>query len=95
MKWVKKWVAPSSSREGNSYIVSQDEEGNYGCSCPVWKFRRKDCKHIEAAKAGELQTQTEFVLSEMDDSQPPDPLYVVARRSMERAADDFLRRRGR
>lgn len=34
-KWVKRWVVPSSSGEGE-YIVGQDAEGNYGCSCPGW-----------------------------------------------------------
>lgn len=45
MKWIKKWNVQSHSGNGE-YIVSLDEEGNYGCSCPVWKFRRIECKHI-------------------------------------------------
>ena len=43
-KWVKKWDVDGSN--GNVYVVSIDDEGNYGCSCPVWKFKRKTCKHI-------------------------------------------------
>lgn len=45
-KWVKTWEVPSSDGE-KTYKVSVDEHGNYGCSCPVWKFRRQQCKHIE------------------------------------------------
>lgn len=47
MTWVKKWTVPSNTETGKEYIVSQDEDGNYGCSCPVWKFQRKECKHIQ------------------------------------------------
>lgn len=43
-RWIKKWDVKGSA--GNVYVVSIDDEGNYGCSCPVWKFKRKVCKHI-------------------------------------------------
>jgi len=49
MKWIKKWKVQSSSGNGN-YIVSIDVNGNYGCSCPVWKFRRQECHHIVKVK---------------------------------------------
>lgn len=49
-KWVKKWSVPGSS--GAAWVVSVDEQGTYACSCPVWKFRRRECKHIELVKAG-------------------------------------------
>lgn len=42
--WIKKWNVEGST--GNTYVVSQDENGEFGCSCPVWTFRRKVCKHI-------------------------------------------------
>jgi hypothetical protein len=29
-----------------------DEKGEYACSCPVWKFRRRECKHIDLVRAG-------------------------------------------
>lgn len=50
-QWVRKWAVPGS--KGNTWTVSVDETGlNYGCSCPVWRFKRQDCKHIDAVKAG-------------------------------------------
>jgi len=33
------------------YIVSETTTGDWECSCPVWKFRRKECKHIKKVKA--------------------------------------------
>lgn len=50
-KWVRKWKVPKS--QGNDFwTVSVDAAGLYGCSCPVWKFRRQECKHIAAVKDG-------------------------------------------
>lgn len=53
--WVEKWQIISQS-SGNLYIVSRDEHGQFGCSCPHWKFRRQQCKHIQKIK-GELEMQ--------------------------------------
>lgn len=50
-RWVKRWKVPSSSGNGD-WIVAIDKEGNYGCSCPVWKFRRQECHHIKLVKTG-------------------------------------------
>lgn len=47
-KWTKKWRVEGSN--GNEYIVAQDEVGEFGCSCPAWKFRRIECKHIKYIK---------------------------------------------
>lgn len=47
-KWVKKWRVEGSN--GNKYIVSQGEVGEFGCSCPAWKFRRMECRHIKYIK---------------------------------------------
>lgn len=44
-KWVKKWRVEGSN--GNIYTVALSETGEYGCSCPAWKFRRIHCKHIQ------------------------------------------------
>lgn len=33
------------------WVVSQAADGEWGCSCPVWKYRRKACKHIEEVRA--------------------------------------------
>lgn len=67
-KWVKKWTVPSSSSD-KEYIVAIDKDGNYGCSCPVWIFRRKECHHIQAVKDGvgeKLREKPEYVLAKVD-----------------------------
>jgi len=48
-KWIKRWEVPKSSGEG-VWIVALDKQGNYGCSCPLWKFRREECHHILQVK---------------------------------------------
>lgn len=50
-KWVKKWTVPSNSNPDKSYVVSQAEDGTWGCSCPHWKFRRQECSHIAHIQA--------------------------------------------
>jgi len=50
-KWVKRWQVPSSSDSG-VWTVAVDADGNYGCSCPVWRFRRQECHHIKMVKEG-------------------------------------------
>jgi len=30
----------------NSYVVCELEDKSFSCSCPVWIFGRKECKHI-------------------------------------------------
>ena len=50
-KWVERWPVIGST--GKTYIVGLDKDGNYGCSCPVWKFQRKQCKHISEVKTRE------------------------------------------
>ena len=50
-KWAKRWKVPKSDGDG-SWTVAIDKEGNYGCSCPAWKFQklpfaeRIACHHI-------------------------------------------------
>ena len=51
-KWTKRWKVASSSDERRYWVVAQDAEGGYGCSCPVWKFKRQECHHIKGVKAG-------------------------------------------
>jgi len=55
-KWIERWSIGSDTRDAE-YIVAVDAGGNYGCSCPAWKFQRKrmlaknpawTCKHIQA-----------------------------------------------
>lgn len=44
MNWIKKWNVIGST--GNTYVVALSDTGVWGCSCPRWKFRREECKHI-------------------------------------------------
>lgn len=48
MIWVKKWEVKGS--DGKTYVVSVDKNGEFGCSCPVWRFKRRECKHIQSIK---------------------------------------------
>jgi len=50
-RWVKRWQVPSSDGS-KTYTVAVDANGNYGCSCPAWKFRRIECHHIRRVKTG-------------------------------------------
>lgn len=43
-RWVQSWNIEGS--KGDIYKVSVDQNGCYGCDCPVWKFKRQECKHI-------------------------------------------------
>ena len=47
-EWVKRWKIRGSNSD--FYTVAVDKDGNWGCSCPVWKFRRQECKHIVSVK---------------------------------------------
>jgi len=44
--WIEKWQITSPD-SGKKYIVSKDDNGEFGCSCPAWTFQRKKCKHIQ------------------------------------------------
>ena len=47
-KWIKRWDVPGSN--GKAWRVAVDKDGNYGCSCPRWKFKREECHHILLVK---------------------------------------------
>jgi len=49
-KWIRRWQIDGS--KGKVWVVSEDRNGDFGCSCPVWKFRRIQCHHIKAVQAG-------------------------------------------
>jgi hypothetical protein len=48
--WIHRYSVPSSSGDA-SYTVAEKDDGTWGCTCPVYKFRHIECKHIEAAKS--------------------------------------------
>lgn len=50
-RYVKKWRVQSNSDNNKFYTVSLTEDGKYECSCPAWIYRRKECSHIQFAKA--------------------------------------------
>ena len=50
-KWIRKWSVPRSTGEG-FWTVSEASNGEWGCSCPAWKFKREQCHHIEQVRAG-------------------------------------------
>jgi len=58
-KWINTWLIDGS--KGKTWAVSIDKDGNYGCSCPVWKFKRIQCHHIEAVKKGASKLHTAMV----------------------------------
>jgi hypothetical protein len=64
MKWVDRWSVQSESDPTKFYTVARSEEGDFGCSCPQWKFRHIICKHIEGVSAqiiGMTPTETRTV----------------------------------
>lgn len=65
-KWVKRWVVHSESGNGD-YIVGQDKDGNWGCSCRGWTSHvpRTDCKHIRLVKSGGGETLTEHIIAKL------------------------------
>jgi len=74
-RWVKRWKVPNSGGDG-TWTVAIDKEGNYGCSCPAWKFQRLPfaerlpCHHIRIVmqNGGEQITnkqKPEYVLAQV------------------------------
>ncbi len=64
MGWIKRWEVESENGNGK-YVVAIDQNGVYGCSCPQWKFRRQECKHIARIKitGGKEIRKPEYVLA--------------------------------
>lgn len=57
-EWLRYWMIESHSRAGKFYKVSQRRDGSFGCDCPIWKFRPRECKHITEAQ-GKLESGEE------------------------------------
>lgn len=60
MKWIKKWYVQGSN--GNQYTVALATDGTWGCSCPHWKFRRLECKHIRYIRESGLPADVDNVV---------------------------------
>jgi len=41
---------PYPINQPTKYIVAETLDGEWQCSCPVWKFRRQQCHHIRKAQ---------------------------------------------
>lgn len=52
-KWLYHWQIESSSSD-KVWTVAADEDGQFGCDCPVWKFKRQECKHIQHVVSEDL-----------------------------------------
>jgi len=68
-KWIKRWQIQGSNDK--TWTVAIDKDGNYGCSCPRWKFHREECHHIKAVKMGlgsevTQQKKPEYVLAKVN-----------------------------
>ena len=78
-KWVRRWEVAASN--GGTWIVAQDKDGEYGCSCPVWKFKRQECHHIAAIKRDPSEEITEptfeYRLAMVDRPQRKDGLLLI------------------
>ena len=66
-KWIKRWKIPKSNGNG-FWTIAIDKNGNYGCSCPVWIYRRLECHHIIQVKRNggqeiELRPKPKYVLA--------------------------------
>jgi hypothetical protein len=59
-RWTESWEVESRSEPGKFYVVSRDEDGNFGCSCLAWTRQRKECKHIRLMK-GQLKLEEQRV----------------------------------
>lgn len=55
LKNLRRVEVPSFSNPNKTYIVVEKEDGSWQCSCPVWIYRRKICKHIKMVQNGETE----------------------------------------
>lgn len=60
--WGQRWSIEGT--RGDVYTVAIDGNGEYGCSCPAWKFRRQECRHIKEVKIQLLQAENDQLKSQ-------------------------------
>ena len=56
-KWIAKWVI--KGLKGETFIVRRNPEGQFSCTCPIWRYRRHECKHIQEIKS-QLEYRRDF-----------------------------------
>jgi hypothetical protein len=71
-RWKQRWYVQSHSNPGIQYVVAIDVDKVWGCSCPVWKFRREECKHIKEIKGSLADPRRDNVYNQCE------PTIVVA-----------------
>ena len=54
--YIAQWDVESHTTPGKHYTVSLKHDHTWQCSCPQWKFRRKECKHIIEIKTSRQTT---------------------------------------
>ena len=87
-KWIERIPVDSETSDA-TYIVGISDEGEYGCSCPHWKFRRQECKHIRSVRTGAMKRLTAAATSlsaPAPKSPPPD--FTARPRRMIQLEDD-------
>jgi hypothetical protein len=72
-KWVERWEVPNSNGDKN-YVVAVSEDWIWGCSCPQWKFRRIECKHIQRKKQEILRSRPKAIATDVIKPQMDLPL---------------------
>jgi hypothetical protein len=79
--WQTFYECPSQTNKDTSYIVATNESEEWGCSCPRWKFKREECKHIR-----QVQLFVLFAKERSEDIAPVklDSLPVKARKAANR-----------
>ncbi|MFZ8856848.1 MAG: SWIM zinc finger family protein, partial [Candidatus Caldarchaeales archaeon] len=43
---------PSETKPGVEYTVTLGDDGTWSCTCPHYKYRSAECKHILKVKEG-------------------------------------------
>jgi len=51
-RWQFRWYV-------GAYTVAMDRNGNLGCSCPTWIFKREKCQHIAVIEDNMLENLME------------------------------------
>lgn len=79
MQWIQKFKV--YSRSGHTYVVSIDNNGNWGCSCPAWTrgpHAREDCKHIIGVRYWQQEGRVPYALGSITEVEGASPLSMPA-----------------
>ncbi|MEA1957564.1 MAG: hypothetical protein U9N01_04335 [Euryarchaeota archaeon] len=63
VRTARLWVIYSTSKPNRPYEVRLCSDGSFVCSCPDFRYRNHECKHIKKVKmclAGEKQRNKLF-----------------------------------